>query len=190
MVILTKIYTKTGDDGTTALGTGDRISKTAPRIRSYGGVDELNSVLGIALAHGVVEPYSGWLKRIQNDLFDVGADLCIPEESSVEGALRVTEEQVSRLEGWIDVANDQLEPLKSFVLPGGSVASAYLHLGRTACRRTEIGVLELHESEPVNPVVLKYLNRLSDLLFVLARECNASGTKDVLWVPGEGRDGL
>ena len=190
MVFLSKIYTKTGDDGTTALGTGDRIAKTEPRIRSYGGVDELNSVLGLALAHGVGDPYAGWLRRIQNDLFDLGADLCIPEAAEVENALRVTDEQVTRLEEWIDSANEQLQPLKSFILPGGQLSAAYLHLGRTVCRRTEIGVLELHENEAVNPAILKYLNRLSDLLFVLARACNASGKDDVLWVPGEGRDGL
>jgi len=147
----------------------------------------LNSVVGVAIAHGVPEPYSDWLRLIQNDLFDVGADLCIPEESSVENALRVTKTQVARLEQRIDTANEHLNPLTSFVLPGGTVAAANLHLARTVCRRVEIGVIELSDVSQINPEAVCYLNRLSDLLFVLARQCNNAGHGDVLWIPGEGR---
>lgn len=190
MVYLNRIYTRTGDDGTTALGDGTRVPKTHPRIVAYGAVDELNSVLGVALAAGLPDWMDAWLRDIQNDLFDLGADLCIPETEAPaeEGArqpLRVTAAQIERLEQWIDAANERLQPLNSFVLPGGSIAAAHLHLGRTVCRRTEISVLHLAEYEETNPHVGMYLNRLSDLLFVLARVCNDDGTTDVLWVPGK-----
>jgi cob(I)alamin adenosyltransferase len=192
MVYLNRIYTRTGDDGQTGLGDGTRVAKTHPRIVAYGGVDELNSVLGVAIAAGLPEEVQGWLQHIQNDLFDVGADLCVPEP--VEGddphahiPLRIVASQVEQLEHWIDQANGPLEPLNSFVLPGGSVASANLHLARTVCRRVEIGVLHLAEFESINPQVVAYLNRLSDLLFVLARACNDLGRADVLWVPGQNR---
>ena len=190
VVYLNRIYTKSGDEGQTSLGDGSRVSKTSPRIAAYGGVDELNAGLGLCIASGVPEPFAAWLRRIQNDLFDVGADLCVPEssDSSARVPLRVLPNQVAVLESWIDEVNESLEPLTSFVLPGGSVASAHLHVARTVCRRCEIGVCRLAELETVNPQVVIYLNRLSDLLFVLARKCNSNGQDDVLWVPGGGRD--
>ncbi len=189
MVYLNRIYTRTGDDGTTALGDGTRVPKTHPRIAAYGGVDELNSVVGLAL--GAELP--GWiaerLQQIQNDLFDLGADLCVPESSQQIGKapLRATPRQTERLEHWIDAANERLQPLSSFVLPGGTPAAAHLHLARAVCRRVEIEVLQLAEFEAVNPHVPMYLNRLSDLLFVLARVANDDGTRDVLWAPGRFR---
>jgi cob(I)alamin adenosyltransferase len=197
MVYLNRIYTRTGDDGTTGLGNGARVSKTHPRIRAYGGVDELNAVLGVALAAGLPGEIADWLSEVQNDLFDVGADLCVPEanvidmESDTPAALplRVSAGQIAKLERWIDAANERLQPLRSFILPGGTPAAAHLHHARTVCRRVEIGVLELTASEPLNPQVATYLNRLSDLLFVLARLCNDEGRGDVLWQPGRGRDG-
>lgn len=192
MVYLNRIYTRAGDDGQTGLGDGTRIAKTHPRIVAYGGVDELNSVLGLALASGVPDLYAQWLKQIQNDLFDVGADLCVPEPNPEDpppqhAPLRISADQVTKLEHWIDAANEPLEPLNSFVLPGGTTAAAHLHLARTVCRRVEIGVFHLAEFETINPQVTGYLNRLSDLLFVLARACNDNGRQDVLWVPGQGR---
>lgn len=198
MVYLNRIYTRTGDDGTTALGDGSRVPKTHPRIVAYGGVDELNSLLGVALCAELSESIAARLTRIQNDLFDLGADLCIPEgngdpaedeagHSDKRSPLRVTEEQVLQLERWIDEATDRLLPLTSFILPAGTPAASYLHLARTVCRRVEIEVLQLAEFESINPQVHVYLNRLSDLLFVLARVCNADGTADVLWVPGANR---
>lgn len=203
MVYLNRIYTKTGDDGTTGLGNGTRVPKTHPRIAAYGGVDELNSVLGLLLADCPQFEHAEWLLQIQNDLFDLGADLCVPEaepepldendkgDTAVVEAtrppLRVVESQVERLEGWIDTANERLSPLTSFVLPGGTSQAARLHLARTVCRRTEIGVLQLAEFEQINECVTWYLNRLSDLLFVLARCANGNGAGDVLWEPGKGR---
>lgn len=205
MVYLNRIYTKTGDDGTTGLGNGTRISKTHPRIVAYGSVDELNSVLGVVLTVPLPGPMAAQLREIQNDLFDVGADLCMPEperseadedddfeddepeEPAARPPLRVTINQVERVENWIDAATEKLQPLRSFVLPGGSPASAHLHHARTVCRRVEINVLHLAEFEDVNTHVNIYLNRLSDLLFVLARVCNENGVKDVLWVPGQNR---
>ncbi len=190
MVYLNRIYTKTGDTGETGLGNGTRVPKTHPRIAAYGGTDELNSVIGVALATAAIpDDVRGWLLQIQNDLFDLGADLCVPEsnEPPEHVPLRVTDDQVANLEGWIDTANTRLSPLTSFILPGGSVASAHLHHARTVCRRAEISVLELGKSETVNPQVAIYLNRLSDLLFVLARVCNANGVDDVLWEPGKNR---
>lgn len=206
MVYLNRIYTKTGDNGQTGLGDGTRVAKTHPRIRGYGGVDELNSVLGVALCEDVPAPLADRLQDIQNDLFDLGADLCVPEvdpsheddhehdhdadghcATTGKAPLRVSEAQVTLLEGWIDEAVDQLQPLTSFILPGGSRLAAQLHWARTVCRRVEIDVLQLAEFEVINPQVVIYLNRLSDLLFVWARLCNDQGRADVLWVPGQNR---
>jgi cob(I)alamin adenosyltransferase len=193
MVVLNKIYTRTGDDGTTALGTGERRKKYDLRIAAYGTVDELNSVLGVARLHTAAQPaFDAVLGRIQNDLFDVGADLCMPgEKGKGPGGARlaVTESQVTWLEKQIDELNDNLTPLRSFILPGGSAASAYLHLARTVCRRAERGMAELKDQadETVSPVVLKYVNRLSDFLFVASRVTNDNGKADVLWVPGQNR---
>jgi len=189
MVYLNCIYTKTGDTGETSLGDGRRVLKTNTRIVAYGTVDELNSSLGSALSVGQSADITSMLTLIQNDLFDVGADLCIPESETPPPytPLRVTADQVTQLEHWIDTANARLEPLKSFILPGGTAASAQLHVARTICRRTEIEVLRLMEIESINPQVLIYLNRLSDLLFVLARCANDDGKLDVLWVPGANR---
>ena len=187
MVYLNRIYTKSGDEGQTSLGDGTRVAKTDRRIVAYGGVDELNSFIGLALAAGVGEKLAKWLQQIQNDLFDLGADLCVPESdaaSDKRAPLRATARQVAALESWIDEINEPLQPLTSFVLPGGSPAAAHLHVARAVCRRVEIGVLELAGTEPINPQVAIYLNRLSDLLFVLARHCNDEGRADVLWVPG------
>lgn len=189
MVYLNRIYTKTGDTGETSLGDGRRVSKSDQRIIAYGTVDELNSSLGCVLAEATMLEFSGLLQRIQNDLFDVGADLCVPESETPLGyePLRVTTEQVTHLEQSIDAANEKLQPLKSFILPGGSVASARLHIARTICRRAEIEVVRLMANEQINPQVMIYLNRLSDLLFVLARCANEDGKRDVLWVPGANR---
>ncbi len=188
MVYLNKIYTKSGDHGQTGLGNGERVPKTDSRIAAYGAVDELNSLLGICLAGELPAEFSPILKTIQNDLFDLGADLCVPEAEESKDAnppvLRVTAEQVSRLEEEIDRFNDRLEPLTSFVLPGGSAAAARLHLARAVCRRVELGVYHLMERDDINPHVAIYLNRLSDLLFVLARVSNEEGRADVLWIPG------
>ncbi len=190
MVYLNRIYTKTGDAGETSLGDGRRVAKTDLRIGAYGSVDELNCVLGCVLAVRPSEEMTTILIRIQNDLFDVGADLCVPESDQPPKyePLRVTAEQVCRLERWIDAATDRLQPLTSFILPGGSVIAAQLHLARTVCRRSEIEVLRLVANERVNPQVAIYLNRLSDLLFVLARCANNDGKDDVLWVPGANRE--
>lgn len=189
MVYLNRIYTKGGDTGETSLGDLSRVPKTHPRINSFGTVDELNSVLGIARTTQLPSELDVWLERIQNDLFDLGADLCVPETPNPEyPPLRITAEQTARLEGWIDQINDGLKPLTSFILPGGSPASAWLHLARTVCRRAEIAVWQLiGEQHPINDEVPKYLNRLSDLLFVLARHCNDQGRQDVLWIPGKNR---
>ena len=190
MVYLNRIYTRTGDTGETSLGSGDRVCKTHPRIAAYGGVDELNSVIGLALTAPLPEEFATWLRGVQNDLFDVGADLCVPVDPSADSTdaspLRVRADQVSALETKIDMVNERLEPLTSFILPGGSPAAAHLHLARSVCRRIEIGVVALLNSEPddVNSLTVTYLNRLSDLLFVLARACNEDGTLDILWTPG------
>lgn len=193
MVFLDRIYTKGGDAGLTSLGDGSRVPKTHPRIVAYGTVDELNSVLGLLRTVDLETQLDQRLKVIQNDLFDVGADLCVPEPTSdapppEHPPLRVTAAQTARLEGWIDEINQELEPLTSFVLPGGSPASAWLHLARTTCRRAEVSVWSLKESEPVNDEVPRYLNRLSDLLFVLAQHCNDAGRSSVLWKPGAGSE--
>ena len=187
MVYLNRIYTKTGDDGETSLGDGSRIPKTHLRIIAYGSVDELNSVFGIVMSVDLPKEISSRLFQIQNTLFDLGADLCVPEsnEPTQHPPLRVTPEQVETLEHWIDSANERLTPLESFILPGGTAAAAHLHHSRTVCRRAEIAVLQLAEQEKINPHIAIYLNRLSDLLFVLARVCNNNGEDDVLWTPGK-----
>ena len=192
MVVLNRIYTRTGDDGTTALGTGERRKKYDPRIEAYGTVDETNSVLGLARLHTKDAPeVDAMLARIQNDLFDLGADLCMPDKGKGPGGARltVTEAQVARLEQEIDRLNTELKPLRSFVLPGGSAGAAALHLARTVCRRAERLIAELADSpdEEVSAPVLKYVNRLSDFLFVAARYLNDKGTADVLWQPGQNR---
>jgi cob(I)alamin adenosyltransferase len=193
MVVLNRIYTRTGDDGTTALGTGERRKKYDLRIAAYGTVDELNAAIGLARLHTTQVPaVDALLARVQNDLFDLGADLCSPgnKGKGPEGArLAVTETQVARLEEEIDKLNTALAPLRSFVLPGGTPAAAHLHLARTICRRAERLVVELadKQAESVAPTVLKYLNRLSDLLFVASRALNGNGAQDVLWVPGQNR---
>lgn len=188
MVYLNRIYTKTGDTGETSLGDGTRVPKTHPRIAAYGGVDELNATLGLVIAHGVPAEMTGLLTHIQNDLFDLGADLCVPEaETPPYPPLRVTAEQVSQLERWIDRFNEPLAALNSFVLPGGTLAAATLHVARTVCRRVELGVIALAATEQLNPQAVIYLNRLSDLLFVLSRAANHNGAGDVLWTPGKHR---
>ena len=191
MVYLNSIYTKTGDQGQTSLGDGRRVAKTDQRIVAYGTVDELNSVLGCVLSLGPSADIAPILTQIQNDLFDVGADLCVPESDQplAYAPLRVTEDQVGQLERWIDAANTRLQPLNSFILPGGSAVAAQLHVARTVCRRSEIEVLRLKEMEWINPQIVIYLNRLSDLLFVFARCANNDGKDDVLWVPGAHRGG-
>jgi cob(I)alamin adenosyltransferase len=194
MVFLSKIYTRSGDQGETGLGDGNRVSKDHPRVSAYGSVDELNANLGLLLAQGLAASEQpelpAILRDIQNDLFDVGADLCVPESPETAQALRIRPEQVTRLEHLIDQFNEKLQPLRSFVLPGGSLAAAWCHLARTVCRRAERDVVTLSRTEAINAEVIKYLNRLSDLLFVLARVCNANGQTDVLWEPGKtGRSG-
>ena len=182
---LDRIYTRGGDDGRTSLGDGTRVPKFQLRIRACGGLDEANAAVGVALLHIEDEDVRKVLALVQNDLFDVGADLCRPERESAKAApLRVTARQVLNLERQIDHFNEALSPLTSFVLPGGSAASAYLHLARTVTRRAERDLAELAAHERVNVEMLKYLNRLSDLLFVLARYMNGRGTADVLWTPG------
>ena len=192
MVKLNKIYTRTGDDGTTALGTGERRKKYDVRIAAYGTLDELNAALGLARLHTRDDAaLDAALSRIQNDLFDAGADLTMPGKGKgPDGArLTVTDNQVAWLESEIDRLNAELQPLRSFVLPGGSAAAAYLHLARTICRRGERLIAELADrpDERVTPDVLKYVNRLSDFLFVAARHANGKGEADVLWVPGRNR---
>ncbi len=192
MVFLNRIYTRTGDDGSTALGSGGRRKKYDLRIAAYGTLDELNATIGIARLHSAGEPaLDAALARIQNDLFDLGADLTTPGKGRGPGGARltVTETQVTWLEAEIDRFNAELAPLRSFVLPGGSAAAAYLHLARTVCRRAERLIAELKDKpdESVTPEVLKYVNRLSDFLFVASRYSNGKGERDVLWVPGQNR---
>ena len=187
MVRLTRIYTRGGDAGDTSLGDGSRVPKHAWRVAAYGTVDEANAAIGIARLHADAES-DEVLGRIQNDLFDLGADLCTPEGGRrAAGALRMVPAQTERLEREIDVMNATLAPLDSFILPGGTAAAAHLHLARTVVRRAERLVSELARAESVNPEALKYLNRLSDHLFVLGRRLNVSGTRDVLWRPGANR---
>jgi cob(I)alamin adenosyltransferase len=186
MVTLSRIYTRTGDKGDTALGDGSRVPKDHPRVSAYGGVDELNATLGLLLTLSPPPAETDLLRAIQNDLFDVGADLCVPEKpgEAPGSCLRVTAEQAARLEQAIDRLNAGLQPLKSFVLPGGTQAAAWCHLARTVCRRAERDVVTLARQETVNPQVIVYLNRLSDLLFVLSRAYNKE-QGDVLWQPGK-----
>jgi len=214
VVVLNKIYTRTGDDGTTALGTGDRVRKDGLRVEAYGAVDEANAALGmvctalnsIALDSANATPaitknnqveLKTMLGRIQNDLFDLGADLCVPDSGQNSESdpkqkhepLRVTDKQVDRLETDIDRMNAELAPLRSFVLPGGTPVAASLHMARTICRRAERRMVELaaEPTEPVSGIAIKYINRLSDFLFVASRYANRLGEDDVLWVPGQNR---
>jgi cob(I)alamin adenosyltransferase len=186
MVQLTRIYTKGGDKGSTSLGSGKRVKKHDLRVAAYGTVDEANAAIGVARLHTSGD-IDGMLNRIQNDLFDLGADLCQPEDPKDYPPLRVVVGQVERLEQEIDRLNSELQPLKSFVLSGGAPAAAYLHLARTIARRAERDITALMETQPVNPAGLRYINRLSDLLFVMARYVNDKGAGDVLWVPGQNR---
>lgn len=186
MVRLTRIYTKTGDKGTTALGTGKRVPKHDARVEAFGTVDETNAAVGIARLHTTADA-DAMLARIQNDLFDLGADLCAPEADGAKDRLRIIDAQVERLEREIDRMNAELAPLNSFVLPGGTAASAHLHLARTIARRAERAITRLAETEPVNPAAVRYINRLSDHLFVMARWLNDKGAGDVLWRPGANR---
>ncbi|MEZ5898585.1 MAG: cob(I)yrinic acid a,c-diamide adenosyltransferase [Hyphomicrobiaceae bacterium] len=193
MVVLNRIYTKTGDAGTTALGTGERVPKTSLRIAAYGTVDETNSTIGMARVHlaGADANVDAMLVRVQNDLFDLGADLCVPDRGQKlpYEPLRISDAQVSRLESEIDAMNAELQPLRSFILPGGKPAAAALHVSRTVSRRAERLMVELaaDPNEPVSAAGLKYINRLSDFLFVAARYVNDRGQADVLWVPGQNR---
>ena len=197
MVKLNKIYTRTGDDGTTGLGTGERVRKDNLRVAAYGTVDETNAAIGMARLHVASDAeLDARLGRIQNDLFDLGADLCIPDRGAPPAwagpdyqPLRITPAQVQRLEDEIDAMNERLPPLRSFVLPGGTPAAAALHLARTICRRAERHMAELASlpDEPVSDAALRYINRLSDYLFVASRHVNSAGNGDVLWVPGANR---
>ncbi|MCZ7659952.1 MAG: cob(I)yrinic acid a,c-diamide adenosyltransferase [Xanthobacteraceae bacterium] len=190
MVVLNRIYTRTGDDGTTALGTGERRKKYDLRIAAYGTVDEIGAAIGLARLHTAGTEVDAMLARIQNDLFDLGADLCSPDKGKGPGGerLAVNAAQVKRLEDEIDALNAELAPLRSFVLPGGTPAAAFLHLARTVCRRAERLIVELKDTgESVSPQVLAYVNRLSDFLFVASRSMNDKGARDVLWVPGANR---
>lgn len=187
MVKLTKIYTRGGDAGQTSLGDGARVPKHSERPTAYGTVDEANAVIGIARLHATGD-VDAMLARIQNDLFDLGADLCTPEQENPKyPPLRVVQGQVDRLEAEIDAMNARLAPLNSFILPGGSVLAAHLHHGRTVSRRAERDITRLAETETINPLAVKYINRLSDHLFVLSRHVNDDGAGDVLWVPGQNR---
>jgi len=187
MVVLSKIYTKTGDAGETALGNGSRVAKHSLRVSAYGTVDETNATVGLARQHAAGEMDAA-LARISNDLFDLGADLCTPDmhldSTLAYTPLRMVGEQIARLEREIDVMNAKLTPLRSFILPGGTALAANLHLCRTVCRRAERLVVELAAQESVNPEAVKYLNRLSDWFFVAGRIANNDGKDDVLWVPG------
>lgn len=195
MVQLTRIYTKSGDKGTTALGTGKRVPKHDLRVAAYGSVDETNAVIGVARLHtqgnaAELTEADAMLARIQNDLFDLGADLCAPTvagDQHSDQRLRVSDTQVERLEREIDRMNAELAPLTSFVLPGGSPASAHLHVARTVARRAEREMTRLAESDTVTPAAIRYINRLSDHLFVLSRWLNGKGRQDVLWTPGANR---
>jgi len=190
MVVLNRIYTRTGDEGTTSLGNNERRKKYDLRIAAYGTLDEVNAVIGLARLHTADErELDAALVRIQNDLFDVEADLCLSEKGPGRARLTVTDVQVDWLEREIDRLNADLAPLRSFILPGGSAAAAWLHLARTVCRRAERVIVELRDKpgETVTPEALKYVNRLSDFLFVASRHMNDNGAADVLWVPGQNR---
>jgi cob(I)alamin adenosyltransferase len=186
MVHLSRIYTKFGDGGETCLGNGKKVAKDHIRVEAYGSVDELNALLGMILSAADAGESRDLLLAIQNDLFDLGGDLCIPQEPGQEpgSCLRVTDRQVDRLEKAIDRLNERLKPLNSFILPGGSPMASWCHLARTVCRRAERQVVTLAKGEQVNAQVIIYLNRLSDLLFVMARIHNDEGSKDILWKPG------
>ncbi len=187
MVVLSKIYTKTGDDGETALGNGARVAKHSLRVQAYGTVDETNATIGLARLHATGDMDAA-LQRISNDLFDLGADLCRPDMARDHEAgytpLRIVAPQVARLEAEIDVMNADLQPLRSFILPGGTALAAHFHLCRTVCRRAERLTVELATMEEINPEAVHYLNRLSDWFFVAGRVVNDGGKRDVLWVPG------
>lgn len=192
MVVLNRIYTRTGDDGTTSLGTGERRKKYDLRVAAYGTLDEVNAVMGLVRLHTAGDSaLDALLSRIQNDLFDVEADLCMVDEGKGPGGakLNVTDAQVAWLEQQIDALNAGLAPLRSFILPGGTAPAAYLHLARTVCRRAERLMVELRDQpgESVTPQALQYVNRLSDFLFVAGRHANDKGAKDVLWAPGQNR---
>jgi cob(I)alamin adenosyltransferase len=188
MVVLNRIYTRTGDDGTTSLGSGERRKKYDLRVEAYGTLDEVNAVIGVARLHAAGDrEFDALLARIQNDLFDVEADLCLSEKGPGGARLTVTSTQVEWIEREIDRLNEALTPLRSFVLPGGTPAAAYLHLARTVCRRAERIMVKLNDHEGVSPDALKYVNRLSDLLFVASRHVNDKGAADVLWQPGQNR---
>ncbi len=196
MVVLNRIYTRTGDRGSTALGSGDRVAKSHPRISAYGSVDETNACIGLARVHTAgpdLLPLDAMLARIQNDLFDLGADLCVPDTGVPLGfePLRIVQPQVDRLEREIDAMNEELSPLRSFVLPAGHPAAAHLHLARTVARRAEREMVGLADDpvETVSETALKYINRLSDFLFVASRWVNARAAGDVLWEPGKTRSG-
>lgn len=186
MVKLDKIYTRGGDTGETSLGDGSRIAKHAPRVHAQGEIDETNAAIGLARLHTASSPDAdSALARVQNDLFDLGADVTTPGNDPADGTLRIQPAQVERLEQEIDRVNENLEPLKSFILRGGSDLAAALHFGCTVCRRAERAMSALAAGEDINPHGLKYLNRLSDLLFVMARDANNGGASDILWKPGE-----
>ncbi|HSB58008.1 MAG TPA: cob(I)yrinic acid a,c-diamide adenosyltransferase [Methyloceanibacter sp.] len=191
MVVLSKIYTRTGDDGTTALGSGRRVAKFDLRVECYGTLDETNATIGLARLHTRSDSaLDAMLARIQNDLFDLGAELCYPDESKdARGRLSVSDAQVERVESEIDTLNRELQTLRSFVLPGGTPAASFLHLARTISRRAErlMVALAARPNEPVGGSALRYINRLSDFLFVAARYANDKGKSDVLWVPGQNR---
>jgi cob(I)alamin adenosyltransferase len=187
MVRLDKIYTKGGDSGETGVSDGSRISKTSPRIAAIGAIDETNSAIGVARLDAEGDTDAA-LARIQNDLFDLGADLSMPEDGrKAEGALRITPAQVERLEREIDAMNEKLSPLTSFVLPGGTALAAHLHMARATSRRAETAIVALAAQETINDAAAKYANRLSDHLFVMARQANDGGMGDVLWIPGGNR---
>ena len=195
MVRLNKIYTRTGDTGQTGLVDGSRLPKHAPRMAAIGDVDELNSAIGVALTHSLPEAQRAMLGRIQNELFDLGADLATPAKidegedfAPTEMALRITADQVARLEREIDLMNETLEPLRSFILPGGDAGSAAVHLARSICRRAERSAVEAATDVSLNPAALAYINRLSDHLFVMARFTNLAGKGDILWRPGATRE--
>lgn len=193
MVVLNRIYTRTGDSGTTALGTGERVPKTSPRIVAYGTIDETNAAIGVARVYfvGSESDMDAMLLCIQNNLLDLGADLCVPEkgEKFPYEPLRITDAQVARLEAEIDLMNTKIDPLRSFILPGGTPASAALHVARTVSRRAERTMAELASlpGETVGVTALKYINRLSDFLFIASRYVNHLGKDDILWVPGKNR---
>lgn len=186
MVYLSRITTKSGDNGTTSLGDGSRVVKDCARVEAMGAVDELNAVLGLLLASAGEIAERELIQSLSNDLFDLGADLCVPcdEKGSSHAGLRISESHVCRLESAIERLNSGLTPLSSFVLPGGCPPAAWCHLGRTVCRRAERNMVSLQQQEPINPVAIVFLNRLSDLLFVLARCFNQSVGGDILWSPG------